>query len=306
MVKSYSKIVIALFISLISCSVQIFAHTDIGEKQINVTMRMIGHEVLLCANDSESLILAVEKEGDRYKIEFSSEFEFKHDDLVPIITENLTKTGITESYIVEVEECDSKKIVYNYQIGGSGFTNMIPCGGRSQPMGCYKIFITLLDTSNQSNLAALNINHKSNPAKDLFPKEPSTNYAAISLYGVPFLLLIGFFLMYFKRKDKSLIDPNLIAIGNFFFNEDNMQLILDKEVTELTSKEADLLSLLHKHTNTTLEREFILNSVWGDEGDYVGRTLDVFISKLRKKLEGDASLKIINIRGVGYKLVQSL
>jgi DNA-binding response OmpR family regulator len=46
-----------------------------------------------------------------------------------------------------------------------------------------------------------------------------------------------------------------------------------------------------------------LNKVWGDEGDYIGRTLDVFISKLRKKLEADSSIKIVNIRGVGYKLV---
>ena len=55
--------------------------------------------------------------------------------------------------------------------------------------------------------------------------------------------------------------------------------------------------------NTTVERDVILNMVWGDEGDYVGRTLDVFISKLRKKLEADSSVKIVNIRGVGYKLV---
>jgi DNA-binding response OmpR family regulator len=71
----------------------------------------------------------------------------------------------------------------------------------------------------------------------------------------------------------------------------------------LTSKEADLLILLHNSVNTGIEREVILNEVWGDEGDYVGRTLDVFISKLRKKLEGDSSVKIVNIRGVGYKLV---
>jgi hypothetical protein len=55
--------------------------------------------------------------------------------------------------------------------------------------------------------------------------------------------------------------------------------------------------------NATVERDDILKSVWGDDGDYVGRTLDVFISKLRKKLEADSNIKIINIRGIGYKLV---
>ena len=75
---------------------------------------------------------------------------------------------------------------------------------------------------------------------------------------------------------------------------------------ELTSKEADLLLLLYNDVNTTVEREVILNRVWGDEGDYVGRTLDVFISKLRKKLEVDSKVKIVNIRGIGYKLVMDV
>ena len=77
------------------------------------------------------------------------------------------------------------------------------------------------------------------------------------------------------------------------------------ESTELSGKETELLLLLFNNENKTLEREFILNQVWQDTGEYVGRTLDVFISKLRKKLEADPSLKIINIRGVGYKFVMS-
>lgn len=64
-----------------------------------------------------------------------------------------------------------------------------------------------------------------------------------------------------------------------------------------------MLLLLHANVNQTIERVEILNIVWGDEGDYIGRTLDVFISKRRKKLEGDTNLQIVNIRGVGYKLV---
>ena len=61
--------------------------------------------------------------------------------------------------------------------------------------------------------------------------------------------------------------------------------------------------MLYEKLNETVEKEVILKEVWGDEGDYVGRTLDVFISKLRKKLEADPNVKIVNIRGVGYKLV---
>jgi DNA-binding response OmpR family regulator len=84
-----------------------------------------------------------------------------------------------------------------------------------------------------------------------------------------------------------------------------MNLSFEDKIIELTSKEADLLFLLYSAANNTLERKVILNTVWGDEGDYVGRTLDVFISKLRKKLEADSNLKIVNIHGVGYKFVMN-
>ena len=92
-------------------------------------------------------------------------------------------------------------------------------------------------------------------------------------------------------------------MGEYYFDTRNTELIIEHKRIELTAKEADLLLLLYHSANNTVERDVILNRVWGDEGDYVGRTLDVFISKLRKKLEFDAKVKIVNIRGVGYKLV---
>ena len=84
-----------------------------------------------------------------------------------------------------------------------------------------------------------------------------------------------------------------------------MKLIFNNESIELTSKETDLLALLHSSIDQTIEREKILQVVWGDEGDYVGRTLDVFISKLRKKFSEDENVRIVNVRGVGYRLMLS-
>ena len=84
-----------------------------------------------------------------------------------------------------------------------------------------------------------------------------------------------------------------------------MILSLKAQKIELSAKEADLLLLFVQNENETLERAFMLNQIWGDEGDYVGRTLDVFISKLRKKIAADPSLKIVNVRGVGYRFVIS-
>ena len=121
------------------------------------------------------------------------------------------------------------------------------------------------------------------------------------------LLVLGLatasYFIWKKKNQPPPADPNLVPIGKYQFDKRNTELRIADRKIELTTKEAELLLFLYNTVNTTVEREVILNMVWGDEGDYVGRTLDVFISKLRKKLDADASVKIINIRGVGYKLV---
>ena len=98
-------------------------------------------------------------------------------------------------------------------------------------------------------------------------------------------------------------NQNTIVMGRFSFNPIEQSLTLEKTTIELSNKESELLKLLYSRVNETVERDEILNVVWGDEGDYIGRTLDVFISKLRKKLLADDTVKILNSRGVGYKLV---
>jgi DNA-binding response OmpR family regulator len=107
-------------------------------------------------------------------------------------------------------------------------------------------------------------------------------------------MLIGIWVYFRKgRFAKSSVttgaNVNLITLGEYQFDPRNMELRLKNEVVKLTSKETDLLLLLHTSANSTLERELILKTVWGNEAEYVGRTLDVFISKLRKKLDADSS-----------------
>jgi DNA-binding response OmpR family regulator len=92
-------------------------------------------------------------------------------------------------------------------------------------------------------------------------------------------------------------------IGVYKFDTVNSVLLTQQGKVSFSAKESELLQLLNNNANVTIEREVILKTVWGDDGDYIGRTLDVFISKLRKKLEANTNLKIVNIRGVGYKLV---
>jgi len=95
------------------------------------------------------------------------------------------------------------------------------------------------------------------------------------------------------------------SITKYLHDSNGLKLTINDQTIELTSKESTLLALLHQNKNETVKREDLLSHVWGDEGDYVGRTLDVFVSKLRKKIALDPSLKIVNTRGVGYRLTES-
>lgn len=91
-------------------------------------------------------------------------------------------------------------------------------------------------------------------------------------------------------------------LGSFIFEPDNFTLIHPTASQTLTRKEADILKLLCEHKNKVIERELITNMVWGDDSYFVGRSLDVFITRLRKYLSSDDKVKITNVHGVGFKL----
>ncbi|MGB5499161.1 MAG: winged helix-turn-helix domain-containing protein [Maribacter sp.] len=276
------------------------AQDAVNESLIKVTLRMIGHQILLSSNDSTSRVLPIIKENDRYRIQFESEFEFKPDELVLTVDRVVKETKMANSYIVEVEHCETGEVVYSFKIDDLDKSDIIPCQGRIQPKACYSILFTLIETRLIDTALLI-----------ATPDPSNKSNAGISQMGymimfVLFTLFAAVFFFIWKRRNKSTIDPNLIALGTYHFDKRNTELLIEHQRIDLTSKEADLLLLLYNAVNTTVEREVILNMVWGDEGDYVGRTLDVFISKLRKKLEFDSKVKIVNIRGVGYKLVMDV
>jgi DNA-binding response OmpR family regulator len=95
----------------------------------------------------------------------------------------------------------------------------------------------------------------------------------------------------------------IIKIGNYFFNFKNQTLVLKDAIETLTHRESELLYHLIKHKNQVMERSFILKKLWGDDDFFNARSMDVFITKLRKKLKDDPDVQIINVRGYGYKLI---
>ncbi len=98
-------------------------------------------------------------------------------------------------------------------------------------------------------------------------------------------------------------EPSEYKLGSIQFIPDDYRIIYGNlEEKKLTKKEAKILHLLVQYTNKVLPRDIVLNTVWGQDDYFVGRSLDVFITKLRKYLKEEEKVKINNIHGVGFKL----
>lgn len=96
---------------------------------------------------------------------------------------------------------------------------------------------------------------------------------------------------------------NTLTIGQYMFHPIKQQLIRGEQVIVLTARENEVLELLVRHKHTIVNKKTLLKQIWGDDSFFNARTLDVFITRLRKYLKQDPHVQIINIRGVGYKLV---
>ncbi len=105
------------------------------------------------------------------------------------------------------------------------------------------------------------------------------------------------------NRNKLKTASKKITIGGFKFNHDKQTLSFKSESELLTHRESELLYHLFQKKNELLDRSFILKKLWGNDDFFNARSMDVFISKLRKKLKKDESVQIVNIRGYGYKLM---
>lgn len=106
-----------------------------------------------------------------------------------------------------------------------------------------------------------------------------------------------------RVKGKRNRDTSLFKIGKFTFDTQKQILTIDGEQVKLTTKESELLNLLCTHANDVLNRDFALKTIWIDDNYFNARSMDVYITKLRKHLKADPSIEIINIHGKGYKLI---
>lgn len=279
----FKKCILLLLIFILAIS---NVNAEANDQNTKVVLRAIGHEYLLQLSDSTSRVLPIEKIGDRYLVKFENEFSFEPDLLFFGIFKTLEANRIEDSYIVEVENCETKELIHSFKISLKEEDNMTHCRTRLYPKDCYVFYFTLVDSVKE--------------ATNIIKEGKKKSW----VYLLPiFILLIIIFVALKKRNKNSNQNQSFIHIGQYNFDQKGMKLIFKSKRIELSSKESDLLFLLFSNEGKTLKREEILESVWENGDDYIGRTLDVFISKLRKKLELDSSIKIVNIRGVGYKFV---
>lgn len=263
---------------------------ELISKRVNIAVRAIGHNLLLRAGDSTSVVRPViEKPNHVFLLEFENELRFQPDTLVAIAQRILDKTGLSR-YTVTVHECQSPVIVYGFEINPP-VNNIIACRGRIQPKACYTIEIAFADFPDPIVLNA---------------KLAVTISSILSILAVVLISRnIG------SKKSKPLVEQNtfilnesilVLTIGRFLFDTTHQCLRMDGKTISLTDKECKILMLLNKNIGRLTLREELIQEVWTDEGVITGRSLDMFISKLRKKLSADADLRITNIHGKGYRL----
>jgi hypothetical protein len=253
------------------------------DKQIAIGLRNVGHQLMMHAGDSVSRMLPVKKiDETTFRLEFVSPFTFVPDSLVGIVQKSLASTPLALSYTVNVLDCFSNEIVYGFLIGKKEQTTLVPCLGRTQPVGCYVILISFLPDSTMA----------------------TSDKSYLFVLALVSLVVVGFVGRTYARRNKLL--PNAATgaiVGTYEFYEERRLLKLDKTFTELSEKESRLLKIFVTNKNELVSRSQLMKEVWNDDGVLVSRSLDVFVSRLRKKLKEDPTIQILNVHGAGYKLM---
>ena len=333
---------------------------DLQAKQVNLLIRQIGHRLLLQAGDSTSRVMPVTeiKEGT-FILRFEKEIVFNHDSLMALADHLLPKAQFPSGYTVTVHDCKGDDIVFGFQVNNT-LPDILPCRGRSQPVGCYSVefafpdFYTNAATEQRSERALLlKVDPRSTVSKqkDELRKEndeqdigklteqlksfkdnpnnaeslpgigseefkstttdyPLSNYiysgVVLLLAGALLIARFGKILTPSKSQDQDVKETRAVlelpAIGKFLFDVKNQRLLLGDDIVSLTDKECSVLELLNKSFGELISRETLIQEIWINEGVITGRSLDMFVSKLRKKLSVDPELRITNIHGKGYRL----
>jgi Transcriptional regulatory protein, C terminal len=275
-------LVLLSFITVICVAFSITGNEDFDIARREILLRRLGHELLLQSGDSTSRVLPVKKiAANEYQVSFEQALSFRPDSLVNTTQRLLGNDPLARDYVVNVLNCDNSTVAYGYAISKNKKDDIVTCIGRTQPRACYRINITFKPTG------------------------LTTAKTGFLLGSLPILAFIGF--VFFKSVKPQSAAPAvqhtaMFTLGAVLFDAQNRKLIINETPIDLTGTETRLLRIFALSPNETIERSRLQKEIWEDEGVIVGRSLDMFISKLRKKLEPDPTIRIAVIRSKGYKL----
>ncbi len=268
-------------------------------EKVNLALRQTAHRLLKQAGDSTSTIAPIrETAQNTFLVKLEHHFDY---DSLPILLQNsFNAYSINRKYEVAVWDCSNKELVlgyssFDFSTGNPSFDFLkgsgIPCSGRNQPGGCFNFSVMFTDLPTTASHSTL------------------WWFLSGGLLATAFMGLAYYF--FFSPPKSKIIEKAVnfsstteaycIHIGQTIFDTRNQTVTIGETQQKLTFREAKLLQLFCNHPNGLIEREDILKAVWEDEGVLVGRSVDVFVSRLRKILKNDETLKITNVHSRGYK-----
>lgn len=249
--------------------------------RINLALRRTADALLRASGDSTSRIPAVEQIGEEvWRVMLEQPFDYER--LPALLQASLDRYGISQSYEVAVRRCADATIDLGYHQLDFLQDDFVPCAGREISEGCHYIEVTF--------------------AADAGTKVPMGGRIGFSLLALLGTAGLWWFLR--RKRPETRVEEKIqwIAFGNSRLDLAGQTLICGDVRHTLTFREAKLLGLFAAHPDEVIERDQILRDVWADEGVLVGRSVDVFVSRLRKKLAADPSVAIVAVHGVGYRL----
>lgn len=287
MIKNLTFFIIGIIITGFSVwrLVNSNSNTDDFSEITKIALRDVGNQLLLSYGDSTSLVLPIIEEGTlKYKLSFEANLAIIPDTLVARVKNSIDKSNLPSYYRVEVKRCTDGEVAYSYEMRDSQENGIVPCGGRIIKDGCYNIYFRFIH-------------------KESMPVQDDLRYYLMLLVGLS-LSIAGFIKLKnnrsHNRNTKS--ENNHISLGSFNFYPEQNMLVKHPETINLSKKECEILAIFVERPNQIIKRDELTKAVWEDNGVFVGRSLDTYVSKLRKKLQADRSVKLTNIHGVGYKL----
>jgi len=275
---------IALFHFIAILPIYSFDNVGLQDQKIHLALRRTAHLLLLESKDTSSQIVPAEKLAD-YIWQLNFPKSFNYDRLPTILQSSFDLHDINDQYNVAVLSCDSNELVLGYHFLDFVQNKNVPCLGRQMTVDCYTLRVTFL------------------------PAQMVTSFGMYTpiLFGfIGLILLLLLYQLWYKPRNRAFKQENYhfdwIHFSASKLDVTNQILLCNDKKHTLTYREAKLLHLFVQNSNQVIERDYIVDNVWADEGVIVSRSVDVFVSRLRKILRDDSAIQLLSVHGIGYRM----